>query len=59
MGIAAGLWDCSSLSPWADVVVPFSQLFPQPFVVTQNGDSILLDKILGNGFSVLAGSSNP
>ena len=35
------------------------RLFPQPEVVLADGQSVLLDKILGDGFSIVVHSSNP
>jgi len=34
-------------------------LFPQPYVETAEGDKVLLDEILGNGFSLLALTAQP
>src|SRR5262249_35823071 len=34
-------------------------LFPQPYVETAEGDQVLLDEILGNGFSLLALTAQP
>lgn len=34
-------------------------LFPQPFVETREGEEVLLDDVLGNGFSLLALTAQP